>query len=178
MLVMNMRTSAKMHMHAVGRRRAAASARWAAAPAPTQSFFEGMPDELRDSAAVTRWNAWMLDCRIDPESGEPLPGEDFTDDELADFAGLRAQVAAEGQFERSAARSAKVPFFALFLVGKNSDDDDGASQIIRHQPGRKESPPPPASPGGRSLPTYCLAPRLLGQRPQATRATRVALPLD
>lgn len=176
MLGMDMRTSAQMHMHmhVVGRRRAAASARWAAAPAPTQSFFEGMPDELRSSAAINRWNAWMLDWRIDPESGEPLPGEEFTDDELADLAGLRAQVAAEGQFARSAARSAKVPFFALFLVGKNSDDDDGSSQIIRQQPGREESPPPPASPGGRSMPTYCLAPRLLGQRPQATRATRVA----
>jgi hypothetical protein len=34
---------------------------------------------------------------------------------------------------------------------------------------------PAATPSGRTMPTHCLSPRLLGQRPQTARATRAAL---
>jgi hypothetical protein len=53
-----------------------------------------------------------------------------------------------------------------------------APEVDRRPPaGRPEPPPPrPAAPGGRSLPTYCLAPRLLGQRPILARAIRAGWP--
>lgn len=49
---------------------------------------------------------------------------------------------------------------------------DGALEEKAHQP---PLPPPPSTPGGRSLPSQCLTPRLLAQRPQAARHARAGI---
>lgn len=50
---------------------------------------------------------------------------------------------------------------------------DGAFEEKAHQP--PPLPPPPSTPGGRSLPSQCLTPRLLAQRPQAARHARAGI---
>lgn len=160
-----MRSSATIHLYAAARAELA-RARMVAArgPKPGESLLADMP----------RWERLDLD---------PYAPRDGHIDRGSGLEMRREFSEAEREFVLSAGRLSKVPFFALFAEPASADAEELDSRIadcgLVNCDSRTQSPAPPetAGPGGRYLPTYCLTPRLLAQRPITTRATRVALPL-
>jgi len=172
------RIAALVHLHTVGRRLRAAERRWEAAPDPLpgQSILHGIPEEL-GSSVYEDYDRWLWDPRIDPETGLPLPGEFFKEEELADLADARARADAATRFKRRAERAAKVPLYSLFIPlpagdAARREDAQAITQSTDRRPGAPPPPPPPAAPGGRALPSPCLTARLLAQRPQPASARR------
>lgn len=99
---------------------------------------------------------------------------------------LRRGLRVAAEMERVEDLHARGRAWVLFLEERaghasSSPDEAAAGQIATAPlaaapalgpPCHAAPPPPPPTCGGRSLPSTCLTPRLLAQRPQATRALR------
>lgn len=68
---------------------------------------------------------------------------------------------------------------AAFSMGHLGHEEQAAELALREKQSGAQAvgqhPPPPPTPGGRPLPTHCLTPRLLAQRPQAARHARAGI---
>jgi hypothetical protein len=89
--------------------------------------------------------------------------------------GLRRGMRVAAELERVAELIEKGRGYVLMLEQADPDPAIGPGLGTDGEcsdPGQPQAPPqPPTSThGGRSLPTLCLTPRLLAQRPQAARA--------
>lgn len=102
------------------------------------------------------------------------------------FFGRAGARATRRSIDRSREKGEKDDFLGEILIAaarstppareKEIDAREAALSAPPHGPAPfQNAPPPPAAPGGRSLPTHCLTPRLLSQRPQLARQARAGI---
>ena len=156
-----MRRSSLVHLHAMGSAHRALLGRVREDDGQRESFWDLPEGEL---------DCGTTEGLADPEIGFDPATQVLVAPELP--AALAQKIGHDLGVEDAAWALSACPFFSIFVArgaGNRGAEDDVVPVSPQGQPA---PPPPPAWAGGRSLPSHCLTPRLLAQRPQRARATR------
>lgn len=159
-----MRQSSHVHLHAVGSEHRALLGRVCEDGGERASF----------------WALPEADGELDLECGTAI-GLDDPEGGAAEFdpaaqvlvssgpsAELMHTLDREHEVEDAAWAISARPFYSIFAAHADPEEQESITKMPKA--GHPSPQPPTSTHGGRSLPTLCLTPRLLAQRPQAARA--------
>jgi hypothetical protein len=130
---------------------------------------------LQDAEEILAQRAWQ-DARLEQaqrQAEEEMLVRALNSREFCVLANVRAfmAISADMAIARRAPLTTLLAALRRILVGLLQDKL--SNRLCRLAARRAIAPV--ATPSGRAMPTHCLSPRLLGQRPQTGRATRAVL---